>query len=251
MGKKQDVRQDRYFQIHHYMLKTDAWQALSAPARAVYLQIGSRYMGTNNGKIPYSVREAASECRLNKTTAARAFKELIEFGFIEETRHGSLSRKTRIASEWRLTAFRCDLTGTPKSVLFMQRGAQARASRQPRSRPQEPVRLSKTRASRTAEPVPNEGRDCPKRGYSLSQTRASQSRECPKRGPVEPVLGGSPVPNEGTLLIYHPQSDSETTLAGQLSAPDRPSWTTPVVRELFGAEADFRRAECGVSEWVH
>jgi hypothetical protein len=36
--------------------------------------------------------------------ALRAFKELIALGFIEETRHGSLNRKTRVASEWRLTA---------------------------------------------------------------------------------------------------------------------------------------------------
>jgi hypothetical protein len=125
-------RQDRYFQLHHYMLATDAWRALSAPARAVYVQIGRRFNGSNNGRLSCSVREAADECRLNKDTAARAFKELIDLGFIEETRHGALSRKTRIASEWRLTAFRCDLTGAPKTCLFTQRGRQALDNRQPR-----------------------------------------------------------------------------------------------------------------------
>ena len=63
MGKKHlDERKDRYFQLHHYMMKTDAWRALSAAARAVYLQIGSRYSGANNGRLALSVRDAASEC---------------------------------------------------------------------------------------------------------------------------------------------------------------------------------------------
>jgi hypothetical protein len=128
LAKKQGG-EDRYFQLHHYMLKSEAWLALSAAASRVYIQIGSRYNGSNNGTLAMSARDAAKECRLNKTTAAHAFKELVEFGFIEETRHGSLSRETRIASEWRMTAFRCDLTGAPKKSLFMERGAQARDNR--------------------------------------------------------------------------------------------------------------------------
>lgn len=55
-------------------------------------------------------------------------------GFIEETRHGSFSKKTSIASEWRLTAFYCDLTKSPKTCAFMHREAQARDLHQPRSR---------------------------------------------------------------------------------------------------------------------
>jgi Helix-turn-helix domain len=119
MAKKREGP-DRYFQLHHYMLKTEAWRSLSAAARAVYVQLGARYNGTNNGKLACSVRDAAEECRLDKNTAMRAFKELVALGFIEETRHGSMSRKTRIASEWRLTAFRCDLTGALKTCAFMQ-----------------------------------------------------------------------------------------------------------------------------------
>lgn len=94
MAKKGKERQDRYFQLHHYMLKTNAWGALSPAARVVYVQIGYRYNGSNNGRITFSVREAATECNLAKNTAHRAFNELIDLGFIEETRHGSLSRKT-------------------------------------------------------------------------------------------------------------------------------------------------------------
>jgi hypothetical protein len=196
MGKQSAEKKDRYFGLHHYMLKTDAWKALSAAARAVYIQIGLRYDGFNNGRISFSVRDAASECGLAKDTASRAFKELVDLGFIEETRHGSLSRKTRIASEWRLTAFKCDLTGSLKTCLFMQRGAQARDHRQSRSRPQ---------ASGG-------------RRVSLSQTTPRASPECPKRRPIEPIFGGPPVPNDGTHIIY--QSVVSSDEAAQALADD-------------------------------
>jgi hypothetical protein len=218
MGKQSAEKKDRYFGLHHYMLKTDAWKALSAAARAVYIQIGLRYDGFNNGRISFSVRDAASECGLAKDTASRAFKELVDLGFIEETRHGSLSRKTRIASEWRLTAFKCDLTGSLKTCLFMQRGAQARDHRQSRSRPQASggrrVSLSQT----TPSAVPNDGRECPKRRYSLSQTTPRASPECPKRRPIEPIFGGPPVPNDGTHIIY--QSVVSSDEAAQALADD-------------------------------
>jgi hypothetical protein len=143
MAKRQDPKPDRYFQIHHYMLKTDAWRALSAAARAVYTQLGARYTGSNNGKLSFSVREAAAECDIANNTAGRCFKELVDLGFIEATRLGGFSCKTRIASEWRLTAFRCDLTGAAKTCAFMHRGKQARDSRQSRSRPQPRLRVVK------------------------------------------------------------------------------------------------------------
>jgi hypothetical protein len=122
MSRRNKEPNDRYFQLHHYMLRCDAWKALSAPARAIYVQLGSRYNGANNGKLAFSVRDAASECDLAVNTAMRAFKELLTRGFIEETRHGGLSKKTRIASEWRLTAFKCDLTGAFKTCEFLKRG---------------------------------------------------------------------------------------------------------------------------------
>jgi Helix-turn-helix domain len=215
MSKKDRERHDRYFQLHHYMMKTDAWRALSTAARAVYIAIGSRYNGSNNGRLACSVREAAIECNLARDTAARAFKELIDLGFIEETRHGSFSRKTNVASEWRLTAFYCDLTKAAKTCAFMQRSAQARDKRHPRSRPQT-GRRSQTTASETLSPVPNDGRECPKRRPARSQTTASDSANWPKRRPAKPVLGGSPVLNDGTHIIYQVGGDPE----GSAATPD-------------------------------
>jgi hypothetical protein len=220
MTKRDRDRQDRYFQVHHYMLKSDAWRALSAPARAVYIAIGSRYNGVNNGRLSCSVRDAATECNLAINTASRALRELIDLGFIEETRHGSLSKKTRVASEWRLTAFRCDLTGALKTCLFMQRGTQARASRQSRTRS---PRLSQT----TISAVSNDDHECLKTDNSLYQTTISDSAECLKRRSVEPVFEGPPVSNEGTHIIYHVEVASQAALDGEeIAAP--PSLATPV-----------------------
>ena len=161
--------------MHFYMMNTDAWLALSSDARAVYLQIGFRYNGENNGKLAYSVRQAAKECNIARDTASRCFRELIDLGFIEETRHGGLRRKTRMASEWRLTAFRCDRTGTPKTCLFMQRGAQARDNRLPRKRSQPSHRPP-------PRPLPTGPSTCPQCGkrFTLWRTKKFCSEPCRK-----------------------------------------------------------------------
>ena len=174
MAKKHDKeRNDRYFQLHHYMLKTDAWKALSAAAVRVYIQIGSRYNGANNGRLSFSVRDAAFECNLAMNTAMRALHELVDLGFIEETRHGGLNRKTRIASEWRLTAFKCDLTGALKTCAFMQRGEAAQASRLTFKRGPVPApvpRLSQNNAASVSKEITA----CLKRG--ADEPRVSQTR---------------------------------------------------------------------------
>lgn len=215
-----EERLDRYFQLHHYMLKTEAWKALSAPARAVYVAIGSRYNGINNGKIACSVRDAASECNVAPGTASKALKELVAFGFIEETRHGGLSRKTRIASEWRLTAFRCDLTGALKSVLFMQRGAQAREHRQPRTRPQtgdrKPLACIKRRS-----------RVCQTTVQLVSNDDTLKRPSVSNDDTLKPVLGGAPVSNDGTLIVYHPHPASDATSADDQTLAARSGLAPP------------------------
>jgi hypothetical protein len=219
MAKKQlDGRKDRYFQIHHYMMKTDAWSALSVAARAIYLQIGFRYDGSNNGKITFSVRDAAAECNLNKDTAGRAFKELVDRGFIEETRHGGISKKTRLASEWRLTAFKCDLTGALKTCTFMHRGGSEFSSHTPQKRGRE---TGKTYPST----VRNKYRECPKKGDTLSELNPDESPECPKQGDTQVDFEHSTVRNKGTHIIYQSPGTDSTALGSpaQPAATDAPA----------------------------
>jgi hypothetical protein len=109
-----------FVQIFKYMLKTPAWLALSATARAAYLQIAMRYDGANNGNIAISVRTLAAELVCGRSTAARTIVELDDAGFIEPTFIGTFSLKKRRASEYRLTCFRCDQSGRLATRRFME-----------------------------------------------------------------------------------------------------------------------------------
>jgi len=130
--------------LPRYVLESPAWRSLSAQARALYVHLALRFNGRNNGFIGLSVRDAASECRLAKDTAARAFAELVERGFIELAQAGTFNLKVRHSAEWRLTALPCDRTSAPASKTFM------------RWRPSDPPR-SETRSQTRDTPVPQSG----------------------------------------------------------------------------------------------
>jgi hypothetical protein len=240
MARKHDKeRNDRYFQLHHYMLRTDAWKALSAAAVRVYIQIGSRYNGANNGRLVFSVRDAAGECNLDKGTASRAFKELVDRGFIEETRHGSLSKKTRIASEWRLTAFKCDLTGSLKTCAFMQRGGSEYSSHAPQKRGPLPGALRPS-------PVRINSRECPKKLPTLSETTPDEAPECPKQLPTQADFGSSPVRNNYTHIVYQsPETDSTAQAAPSTVPILPPDDLPPMLAKL--AWSPPRRVRSGAS----
>ena len=118
MGRKHDRTgrskgQDRYVALPHWMMRTAAWRDLDCVARCAYVELSARYAGpgSNNGRIPFSVREMAEALGTSKATALRAFARLREHGFIVRTKAGAFNLKVRHAAEWRLTEFRCDVTG--------------------------------------------------------------------------------------------------------------------------------------------
>lgn len=92
-----------FVKIDRYIMRTDAWKDLKPADKAVYLILLFRYIGTNNGKIPLSVREAAAEANIATETARKAFVRLEEKGFIINRYKGSFSQKQKRASEWELT----------------------------------------------------------------------------------------------------------------------------------------------------
>ena len=104
------------------MMNTAAWKSLDATARAIYVHMAMRYAGpgSNNGRIPYSVREAAAELGIGKSTAARALRELIDRGFIVTVQRGAFSLKQRHATEWRLTEFPSDIDAGLATKEFMR-----------------------------------------------------------------------------------------------------------------------------------
>jgi hypothetical protein len=104
----------RHVRLYHYMLRSPAWQSLTANARAIYVEIAGRYAGpgSNNGRIPYACREASASLKIGQATAIRAIWELEERGFIIAVKRGAFSLKKKHATEWRLTEFPCDVTNT-------------------------------------------------------------------------------------------------------------------------------------------
>jgi hypothetical protein len=117
--KKKRAAAERFVRLPHRMMETRAWKSLDGNARAIYVELAMLYrgVGTNNGRIGFSVRQAAQAIHVSKDTAARALKSLQDHGFIVSITKGCFVRK-RHATRWRLTEFKCDLTGQPASRDF-------------------------------------------------------------------------------------------------------------------------------------
>ncbi len=105
------------------ILNSPSWEGLSAQARAVLIQIAKRYNGGNNGALAASVRNLATECRINKDTAGKAVKELLEAGFLELAQAGAFTHKMRHAAEYRLTWLKCNQTGAKGSRAWKTKDA--------------------------------------------------------------------------------------------------------------------------------
>jgi len=108
----------RHVRLYHWMMATPAWKSLNGNQRAIYVEIAARYDGSNNGRIPYSVREAAQALHIGKATAARDLIVLEERGFIVVMVRGAFNVKLKLATEWRLTEFNCDVTGALPTKAF-------------------------------------------------------------------------------------------------------------------------------------
>jgi predicted transcriptional regulator len=101
----------RHVRVYHVMMHTEAWRSLSGNAKALYVQISARYggPGSNNGRISFSVREAAEALHVGKDAAEKAFANLIDRGFIVIAKKGAFRRKDRHATEYLLTEFSSDI----------------------------------------------------------------------------------------------------------------------------------------------
>ena len=115
MKKKRTT--ERYVRLTYRMMQTKAWQSLDGNARATYIALAMIYQGANNGRIGFSARQAAQIIPFSRGTAFRALVALQDRGFIVAITTGRFDRQRR-ATRWRLTEFRCDLTGQPASRDF-------------------------------------------------------------------------------------------------------------------------------------
>lgn len=114
--KGRNEGEGQYAVFSYPMLQSPAWRSLSGPAVKVFLELRSRYNGSNNGRLTLSLDEAKRLLGIGKTTAKRALDELAVKGFIVETKHGAWYG--RQATEWRVTDKPCD--GSPATRDWQQ-----------------------------------------------------------------------------------------------------------------------------------
>jgi hypothetical protein len=107
-----------FVQLHYFLLDSAAWHSLSVYARCAYIELARLYDGLNNGTLALSVRRLAEAISCNKDTAAKALTELEVKGFIACEKVGQFTRKERHSTEYRLTAYRCDVTGETATREF-------------------------------------------------------------------------------------------------------------------------------------
>lgn len=91
----------QYAPLPYAMLKSAAWRSLSGPAAKVFMELHTRFNGSNNGALRLSYAEAAEALSLGKATIQRAFQDLQDKGFVVLVRKGNWYH--RQAHEWRLT----------------------------------------------------------------------------------------------------------------------------------------------------
>lgn len=101
MGKSYRKREGQYLPLPYAQLKSEAWRSLSGAAVRLWLELHTRFNGSNNGALTLSYAEAGAMLGMGKATVQRAYKELVEHGFLALEKEGNWYH--RKAHEWRLT----------------------------------------------------------------------------------------------------------------------------------------------------
>lgn len=103
---KKPRRAGPFIQLHEEILASPAYRDLTPVARCLLTEFQRIYRPTRNGHLSISVVNAAQRIKVNKDTAAKAFRSLAEHGFIVLTK-GAYWQE-RLAREWRLTFEPCN-----------------------------------------------------------------------------------------------------------------------------------------------
>ena len=99
----------RFIQLYHNVKHSEAYHSLSVYARCALFELLDRHTGINNGMIGLGVRELSDALRCSQGTAVKAFREVDDAGLARPLKPGSWRGKK--ATEWRLTFYRCEVTG--------------------------------------------------------------------------------------------------------------------------------------------
>jgi len=84
------------------MLKSEAWESISNPARVAYIHLKSKCVTANGGEITLSFKEM--ERIMDRHTFARTLGQLEAHGFIIKEQRGGMFRKRnfyRFSEQWK------------------------------------------------------------------------------------------------------------------------------------------------------
>ncbi len=110
-GRSRRGKSRSFASIDRRIMTCHAFRSLTPLAQAAYTWFAFSFNGANNGRIIMSSQMMANHLNVSKATGARAIAELIEKGFVVVATPGAFNMKHRHASEYRLTAIRCNVTG--------------------------------------------------------------------------------------------------------------------------------------------
>jgi hypothetical protein len=161
-------------------MASPAWRAMSHGARSLYVALKARYNSAlhNNGHIHLSQRVAARELGSSFEQIARWFRELQFYGFIVQTKGGSLGLNGKgTAPHWRLTE--CGYMHDPPTRDFLKwNGEKFKDTGRRRRRKQNPVAgIRNTPLRKTATPSL-------RKTATPSGTSVAESRNMDKHPPV-------------------------------------------------------------------
>ena len=110
-GKGSGKKMERFLALPHKMATSPAFRTLPPAAVAVLIDIWTLHTrdihgNSNNGTLPYGVREA-KEIGMSSSTASRNIEALIERGFLKVRRESSFGSK-RTVREFEITGLECD-----------------------------------------------------------------------------------------------------------------------------------------------
>lgn len=101
MGRKKN-RLPPFVAILKEMLQSEAWGAISNPARVAYVHLKGKCTTAHSGEITLSFKEM--ERIMDRHTFARSLGQLEAHGFIMKDQRGGLFRKRnyfRISEQWK------------------------------------------------------------------------------------------------------------------------------------------------------
>lgn len=89
-GKWGKAGAPQFIQFFYYMIDHEAFRTLSPSAVVVFIALRRKYNGANANDLSLTYSELHDNYGLATATSARAFKQLVEHGFIDIKVHGGL-----------------------------------------------------------------------------------------------------------------------------------------------------------------